>query len=66
MAGTFCEPEPFLESDTTVEEEISARMQCLYRFSSEQDDLSITKSTQGMNKMGCFNDPAWKVCGWGG
>ena len=18
------------------------------------------------NKMGCFNDPAWKVCGWGG
>ena len=18
------------------------------------------------NKMGCFNEPAWKVCGWGG
>ena len=33
----------------------------------------VTKTFEGTyrqklsrNKMGCFNDPAWKVCGWWG
>ena len=24
----------------------------------------ITFTNFNNNKMGCFNDPAWKVCGW--
>ena len=26
----------------------------------------LSKSHHNTNKIGCFNDPAWKVCGWWG